>query len=216
MRILFIGDSITDAGRDRRNYYDLGNGYAALTAKMLTEELPDKELEFINLGISGNRTGELFDRLSADAISFQPDLIVLLIGINDIGRRHKKGHKHIETSDAQIKENCRSILMQLRKHTTAKILMLSPFILDADLRTLFPLVDECGEPMRSDVDKIIPTIEELAGEYADEYIPLKKMFDEALLTQPEPCYYSEDGIHPNANGALFIARPCADKLKTMI
>ena len=216
MRILFIGDSITDAGRDRRNYHDLGNGYAALAAKMLTEEIPDKDFEFINMGISANRTGQLFDRLYADAISFQPDLVVLLIGINDIGRRYKKGDKHIETSDEQLALNYRSILTQLKKHTAAKILMLSPFILDADIRNLFPLVDECGEPMRSDVERIIPTIKALADEYADGYIPLKKMFDEALATQPEPCYYSADGIHPNANGALFIARPCADKLKTII
>ena len=216
MRVLFIGDSITDADRDRRNYHDLGHGYAVRAAKMLTDEMPEREFEFINMGISANRTGQLFDRLYADAISFQPDVVVLLIGINDIGRRYKCGDKHIETSDELLVLNYRSILTQLRKHTKAKILMMSPFILDADISKLFPLADECGEPMRSDVARIIPAIEGLADEYADGYIPLKALFDEALLAQPEPYYYSADGIHPNANGADFIAKLCADKLKTII
>lgn len=216
MRILFIGDSITDADRDRRNYHDLGRGYAVRAAKLLTDEMPERDFEFINMGISANRTGQLFDRLYADAIAFQPDVVVLLIGINDIGRRYKKGEKHIETSDEQLELNYRSILIQLRKHTKAKILMMSPFILDADISKLFPLADECGEPMRSDVARIIPAIEGLADEYANGYIPLKALFDDAMKTQPEPCYYSADGIHPNANGAEFIARLCADKLKTII
>ncbi|MBE6706764.1 MAG: hypothetical protein E7577_03890 [Ruminococcaceae bacterium] len=216
MRILFIGDSITDAGRDRRNYHDLGRGYAVRTAKILTEEFPDTDFEFINMGISANRTGQLFDRLYGDAIAFEPDVIVLLIGINDIGRRYKTGEKHIETSDEQLELNYRSILIQLRKHTKAKILMLSPFILDADIRKLFVLTDENGEPMRSDVEKIVPTVKKLADEYADGFIPLKELFDEAMKTQPEPLYYSADGIHPNENGADFIAKLCADKLKTII
>ena len=148
--------------------------------------------------------------------AFEPDVIVLLIGINDIGRRYKTGEKHIETSDEQLELNYRSILIQLRKHTKAKILMLSPFILDADIKKLFVLTDESGEPMRSDVEKIIPTIKALADEYADGFIPLKALFDEAMKTQPEPLYYSADGIHPNENGAQFIARLCADKLKTII
>ena len=57
MRILFIGDSITDAGRDRRNYHDLGSGYARCAAEILKAEFPQKDLEFINMGISANRTG---------------------------------------------------------------------------------------------------------------------------------------------------------------
>ncbi len=216
MRILFIGDSITDAGHDKRNYHDLGHGYAVRTAKMLTEEFPNRDFEFINMGISANRTGQLFDRLYGDAIDFEPDVIVLLIGINDIGRRYKTGEKHIETSDEQLELNYRSILIQLRKHTKAKILMLSPFILDADIKKLFSLTDERGEPMRSDVEKIVPAIKKLADEYADGFIPLKELFDEAMKTQPEPLYYSADGIHPNENGAQFIAKLCADKLKTII
>ena len=62
MRILFTGDSITDAGRDRRDYHDLGHGYVNYVADLLRTEMPNTDFEFINTGISANRTGQLFDR----------------------------------------------------------------------------------------------------------------------------------------------------------
>ena len=48
MKIVFQGDSITDAGRDKRNYHHMGNGYPKYTAEILTEKFPQVEFEFIN------------------------------------------------------------------------------------------------------------------------------------------------------------------------
>ena len=118
MKILFQGDSITDASRDQRNYHHLGNGYPKYAAQMIREAHPDTDFEFINLGISGNRTGQLFDRLYADAIELQPDIISILIGINDLWHRYEK--KPIATTDEQIEVNYRSILKELRAKTNAK------------------------------------------------------------------------------------------------
>ena len=73
MKILFQGDSITDAGRDRRNYRDLGNGYPKYAADFIREQNPDIEFDFIDLGISGNRTSQLFDRVTPDFIDINPD-----------------------------------------------------------------------------------------------------------------------------------------------
>ena len=216
MRILFTGDSITDAGRDRRNYHDLGYGYASVAAKILRAELPNTDFEFINTGISANRTGQLFDRIYYDAVAFQPDVVVLLIGINDIGRRYKVGESHIETSDEQIQINYRSILAQIKKHTKAKIIAMSPYILDAEINKLFPLDTPSGDNMRRDLARIAPTIKAIANEYADDLIPLDELFEDALKTQPQPKHYSDDGIHPNANGAEFIGKICAECLKKIL
>ena len=79
IKILFQGDSITDAGRDRRNYHHLGNGYPKFAAELISSAHPDVDIEFINFGISGNRTGQLFDRIYPDAIAFQPDIISILM-----------------------------------------------------------------------------------------------------------------------------------------
>jgi lysophospholipase L1-like esterase len=193
MRILFQGDSITDAGRDRRNYRHLGNGYPRYAAEGLRLAFPNAEFDFINLGISGNRTGELFDRLYPDAIALEPDVISILIGVNDVWHRH--GPSRIATTDEQIALNYRTILSELRAKTKAKILILSPYVLDAA---------DKGEIAR-EVDRIQPIIRGLAEEFADAYIPLHELFREAMKTQPAPLYYSADGVHPNENGARFIA-----------
>ena len=193
IKLLFQGDSITDAGRDKRNYYDLGNGYPKFAASIIAEKYADTSFEFINLGISGNRTGQLFDRFYSDGIALQPDIISILIGINDIW--HRCPPNYILTTDEQIALNYREILKRIRRETNAKIVILSPYVLDS----------EDKEPMKKELSTVLPIIRELADEFADAYVPLDELFEKAMETQPEPRYYSADGVHPNENGAKFIA-----------
>ena len=204
MKIVFPGDSITDAGRDKRNFHHMGNGYPKYAAEQLTEQFPEVEFEFINQGISGNRTCQLFDRLYLDTIAFAPDMVSVLIGINDIW--HRYGGGRIETTDEQIETNYRAILTRLRKQTDAKIVMLAPYLLDA----------EKVDHMRDDLDRLLVIVRRLADEFADAYIPLDQLFAEAVKTQPEPLYYSADGVHPNANGSAFIGRHLADTFAALM
>ena len=202
MRILFQGDSITDAGRDRRNYYHLGGGYPKYAAELIRAEHPDVEL--INLGISGNRSDQLFDRSYDDIIKLQPDIVSILIGINDIWHRHSSSP--IPTTDEQFELNYRTLLGEIRKQTSAKIMILCPFLLD----------DEGKESWRGEVDRVIAIVRKLADEFADVYIPLDELFAEALKTQPEAKFYSADGVHPNDNGRAFIGKHYAEAVKNLI
>ena len=204
VRIVFQGDSITDAGRDRRNYHDVGPGYPKYAVEDILAAYPEIEFEFINQGISGNRTSQLFDRFYSDALAFEPDIISILIGINDIW--HRYGGGKVATTDEQFALNYRCILERIRKETNAKIVILAPFLLDT-----MPY-----EGMRDDLARILPIVRALADEFADVYIPLDKYFDEALKTQPEPLYYSGDGVHPNENGRMFIGKHYADAVKPLI
>ena len=204
MRILFQGDSITDAGRDRRNYYNLGKGYPKVAAEHIRNAHPDKDIEFINLGISGNRSDQLFDRLYKDAIELQPDIISILIGINDIW--HRYGSERIATTDAQFELNYTTILNELKAKTNAKIMIMSPYLLDC----------EGKDQMREDLKTMLPIVRRLADEYADVYVPLDEYFDEALKTMPEPMYYSNDGVHPNGNGAAFIGKIYAEAIEAIL
>ena len=204
MKILFQGDSITDAGRDKRNYHDLGAGYPKFAAENIRADFPETDFEFINFGISGNRTDQLFDRLYPDAIAFDPDIISILIGINDVWHRH--GTTQIATTDAQIETNYRAILERLKNETHAKIVILCPFLLD----------DEAKESWRGEVDRVIAIVRGLAEEYADVYVPLDLLFEEALKVQPEPKFYSADGVHPNDNGRAFIGKHYAEAVKPLI
>ena len=203
IRLIFQGDSITDAGRDRRNYYHLGYGYPKYAAELIKKIHTDTEFEFINLGISGNRTCELFDRLYSDGIALEPDVISFLIGINDIW--HRDAPSCIATTDEQIALNYREILRRIKRETNAKIVMLSPYVLDAEDKA----------HMKDQLTTVLPIIRELAEEFADVYIPLDELFEEAVKTQPHPMYYSDDGVHPNENGSKFIGECYARATKDL-
>ncbi len=203
MKILFQGDSITDAGRDKRNYHDMGNGYPKYASALIKEAFPDADLEFINLGISGNRTDQIFDRMYEDIVALQPDVVSILVGINDIWHRHSH---HIETTDAQIAANYRAILERVKKQTHAKIVIMAPFLLD----------NEEKESYRCELDSVLTIVRDLADEFADAYIPLDQHFAKALQTQPAPKHYSADGVHPNQNGAAFIGKLYAEAVAPLL
>ncbi len=202
MTIVFQGDSITDAGRNREDPRNLGSGYAKYAAEAIEKAFPEVEFDFINQGIGGNRTSQLFDRLYNHAIVFEPNIISLLIGINDIWHRNN----HIETSDAQIELNYRSILESIKRNTNAKILMMSPYVLDGHSASM----------VRDGLPSVIAITEKLAAEFADAYIPLDRHFAEALKNQPEPLYYSADGVHPSENGKHFIAKYYVEAITPLI
>ena len=204
LKILFQGDSITDAGRDKRNYHNMGNGYPKYASELISAAHPDVDFEFINFGIGGNRTSQLFDRLYKDCIEFDPDVVSVLIGINDIWHRYC-GDK-IATTDAQLALNYRSILERIKRETHAKIIMLAPYVLD----------DDTKEHLRRDLNPVLPIVRGLAEEFADAYIPLDEHFASAVLEQPEPKYYSGDGVHPNQNGAAFIGKLYAEAIEPII
>ena len=203
--VVFQGDSITDAGRDKRNYHELGRGYPKYAAEKLTAACPEIDFEFINFGISGNRTCQLFDRLYEDGLAFEPDVISILIGINDIWHRHGGGK--IATTDAQIELNYRSILERIRRESNAKILILSPYLLQREAPD--------AEAFREDLKTVLPIVRKLAAEFADVYVPLDEHF---AVAEPlaEPFFYSNDGVHPNANGAEFIGKLYAEAIKPII
>ena len=127
MKILFQGDSVTDAGRDRNNIHDLGGGYPKFAAAMLQDAYPSVDFEFVDLGIGGNRTENLVERLENDFIAIQPDIVSIMIGINDVW--HHYSH-NILTTDSDFEKNYRVVLDALKARTNAKILIIQPFLLE--------------------------------------------------------------------------------------
>ncbi|MBQ2904514.1 MAG: SGNH/GDSL hydrolase family protein [Clostridia bacterium] len=202
MKILFQGDSITDAGRDRSDYHNLGEGYPFYAAQYIKEDNPDIDFEFINLGISGNQTKDLVDRLQSDFIDIQPDIVSILIGINDTW--HRALLRKWLSNDV-FEANYRKILSEIKEKTNAKIIMLEPFLLYAPDKEFF----------RKDLNPKIDIIRKLAKEFADFYIPLDGLFASASIGI-EDLHWSEDGVHPNANGAEFIGDIYADVIKLII
>ena len=192
MRVLFQGDSVTDAGRARENPANLGNGYPRYAAALLRERFPEREWEFLNLGISGNRTGDLLARWKEDCIDIQPDFLSILIGINDTWRAFDSNNP---TTVEQFEDNYRRLLEDVKNHTHAIILMMEPFVLrDTPAK----------DAWRADLDPKIQVVRRLAWEYADGYVPLDGLFAAACMEQG-PLYWTADGVHPVEAGAKRIA-----------
>ncbi len=192
MVILFQGDSITDAGRDRNNPTDLGPGYPSYVASALTDLYPQATFTFVNRGISGDRTENLVRRLQADFIDVQPDLVTLMIGVNDVW--HHYSHD-IETPDTAFETNLRQVLTAIKTQTSAKLVMIEPYLLPA----------EDKENMVPELQDKIRIERKLAREFADAYIPMDGIFAAACIGE-HYTKYSPDGVHPNAEGARLIAK----------
>ena len=192
MKILFQGDSVTDAGRDRSNPADMGEGYPRYASAMIQDSFSDTDFEFVNLGISGNRTEHLVERLEADFIEIQPDIVSILIGVNDVW--HHYAFEYVETTDQQFEENYRKVLDAIKSRTNARILMIQPFLLET--------VDPVKQELCEELERKKAIVKKLADEYADAYLPL----DEVLhgMTEEEPAYYAADGVHPTPDGACCI------------
>ena len=189
IRILFQGDSITDMNRDRSDPHDLGNGYPKYAAQYIKEAFPDKEFEFIDLGISGDQTADLVKRLKSDFIDVGADIVSILIGINDTWHRADT-REYLD--DAIFEKNYETVLHAV-KQTGAKIMMLEPFLIPVPDKLYF----------YEDLYKKILIERKLARKYADVYIPLDGLLAAAYLGK-EPTYYAEDGVHPSVEGAKFI------------
>ena len=203
MKVLFQGDSITDMGRDRSDFHDLGNGYAKYAARWLRHYCPEEEFEFIDLGISGNKTSDLVARWKTDCIDIAPDILSILIGINDTW--HRAGDKNWIPND-EFENNYRTILEDAKKIDGIKIVMMEQFLLPR----------EDWEYFREDIDPKIRITRKLAREYADVFIPLDGLLEAEAIRIGDYHILSEDAVHPAVDGAKFIGQLWAEAVAEII
>lgn len=202
--LLFQGDSITDAGREKKrelpNYgSSFGNGYAFIIAAWLLEEMASKGLTVYNRGISGNKVFQLAERWEKDCLELKPDVLSILIGVNDYW--HKRQGRYEGTPEI-YETDYRDLLTRTRETLPGiKLVICEPFILPETKS-----VDETWiEPFKS--------YQEIAGKMAKEFdaawVPFQKVFNEALEVAPAT-YWTPDGVHPSMAGAQLMAEAWLD------
>ncbi len=197
--ILFQGDSITDAGRDKEkelpnNARSFGLGYAFLAASDLLKEMPEKDLSIYNRGISGNKVYQLADRWQKDCLDLKPDVLSILIGVNDYW--HKRNGQYDGT--VEVYENDYRKLLKLTKEKLpgVKLVICEPFYV---LNT--SAVDETwAKPMK----EYQAAAKKIADEFGALWVPFQKVFDEAVKHAPAT-YWTADGVHPAMPGAQLMA-----------
>lgn len=195
--LLFQGDSITDCGRATCGgagypMYDLGPGYAGIIATSLLGNEPEKNWTIYNRGVSGHRIVDLYARWKKDAINLNPDIISILIGINDVG--HEFAHTNGVEAD-RFESFYRMLLDWSREHNpNVKFILMAPFVFD------FGYANSDWVPIVKERGKIV---EKVAKDYDAAFIPLQDIFDEALKKAPKE-YWIVDGVHPTNAGHQLI------------
>ena len=191
-KILFQGDSITDADRGRDGAPDagLGHGYAYLVAARLSADRAALRLVFANRGISGNKIHDLVARWEEDTIALRPDVLSILIGIND-------------TSAEMAFDEFAAAYDSLLEHTKAalpnvRLVLCEPFAL------LPNEPDGNASEWETNVRQRAKIVEKLATKYGAPFVRFQKVFDEARKRAPAE-YWLYDGIHPTQAGHQLMA-----------
>jgi len=198
--VLFQGDSITDAGRNRNDSANLGSGYANLVTSLFTSKYPEKQATFLNRGISGDRVIDLERRWEEDCLDLKPSLLSVYVGINDTWRRYDNNNP---LSTEEYYTTYRRLLSRVKEQLNAKLVLVEPFVLP---------VNDSQKQWREDLDPKIQAVRELAGEFKAIYVPLDGLFAQAA-TQTGPAYWAPDGVHPSPAGAALIAEAWLQAVK---
>ena len=196
--ILFQGDSITDAGRDKKKEVAneqkaFGKGYAWMAASHLLISKPEHKLTIHNRGISGNKVHQLDARWQKDCLDIKPDILSILIGVNDIW--HGLNGRYDGTVKT-YEDDYRKLIERTKKHLPkVKLVICEPFVL------------KCGavnDKWFPEFDKYRAAAKRIASENKAIFVPFQSMFDEAIK-YAEPKHWAGDGVHPSAHGASLMA-----------
>jgi lysophospholipase L1-like esterase len=196
MKILFQGDSITDAFRkpDEINpAYQLGNGYVLLIAAQLAARFPEKHWDFVNRGVSGNKILDLKNRWTNDVLAIRPDVLTIFVGVNDT-LAAMQGQP--STNEQEFASAYQSLLQETRQHLPyTRFVLMEPFLL------------EVGEVRKSWCDDLRSRqllVQAIASETMSDFVPTQQIFDNASKIR-EPAFWSYDGIHPTHAGFQLLA-----------
>jgi lysophospholipase L1-like esterase len=196
--ILFQGDSITDTQRNRdvalpNHGHALGNGYVNLIASTLLHHYPTSGLQIYNRGISGNRVVDLYARWRIDAINLRPNVISILIGVNDTWH-HFGSDNGVEVDRyAQV---YRMLLEYTRQQLSdTQFVLCEPFVLPCGV------VQPAWQEEMAARQQIVRT---LAADFDAIFVPFQAQFDRVANT-PSPAYWLGDGVHPTPAGHHLMA-----------
>ncbi len=193
--LLFIGDSITDAGRERPigEGAGLGSGYVSLIQAMLA--LKGDDTRVLNTGISGDTVRHLDKRWDADCVDLKPDALVIKIGVNDVWRKYDTPDDPSAAVPLDEYVATYKKLLDRAKAATHSIYLLTPYFAETD----------ASDPMRIDVCAFADAVVAIAKEYGLPCINLQTVVDGAIAVGVPPTAIAADRVHPDAAGCYLIA-----------
>jgi len=198
--ILFQGDSITDSGRNKEDTgfntaRNLGTGYPLLAGAVLLNKYEALSLKIYNKGISGNKVFQLAERWDVDCLDLKPDVLSILIGVNDIW--HKLTGNYNGTVDIYRKDYITLLERTMKALPNVKLIICEPFAVKG-----IKAVDDTWYP---EFDEYRKAAGEIARQFRATFIPYQSIFNEAQKRAPGS-YWTGDGVHPTLAGAQLMAK----------
>ena len=200
-RIVFVGDSITDADRDRTAIpggWGYGHGYGNTLHNLLTAVYPDKALCTINEGINGNDIVDMSERWQSDVIDMNPDYVSIMIGVNDAWRYFDGPLWQARLNTVETYERIYDELIERVKQDAPNlkgIIVMRPFMFEPNPQ----------DAMRAKVEEFAAASKRVAERHGAIFVDTQAAVDH-WLTQLHGCLASQDRVHPYERGAMIIAR----------
>jgi lysophospholipase L1-like esterase len=201
-KLLFIGDSITDAGRSDSGEptpWDagsgLGQGYVSFVNAIITAQTPEKDIRVINKGISGNTVLDLESRWDTDVLAHQPTWLSVMIGINDVWRQFDTPLRTEAHVGAQLYEETLRALLKKTRPSLSGLVLMTPYVIDSNTQ----------DAMRQRMDEYGRIVKQLAQEFDAVFVDTQFAID-AVLRSIHPTSLAWDRIHPGPVGHMILAR----------
>ena len=190
--ILFQGDSITDGNRGRNMdpNHILGHGYQFIISAKYGEELAERHLTFLNRGVSGNTVSGLARRWQKDTLDIKPDILSILIGVNDLGSG-VTAEQYEQQYDQLLAETTNAL-------PNVKLVLGEPFGLPVGKKK------DIWETYRPELMVRVAIVNKLGEKYHTPVVHFQKMFEDATNRVPAD-YWIWDGVHPTYSGHQLMA-----------
>jgi acyl-CoA thioesterase I len=189
----FIGDSITDCGRRDDAVLGLGEGFV----RIIHDALRPRGVRVINRGIGGDRTGDLVARWRPDCLDLRPDVLTIMVGINDTWYRFDSD----DPTPAEVFEkNYRHLITTAMNELDAQIVLIEPWLLP---------VDPDQQAWREDLDPKVDVVGRLAAEFGLTLLPLGAILRGEAASRTNSAL-AADGVHPTPLGHQVIAQAWLD------
>ncbi|MEV6792399.1 SGNH/GDSL hydrolase family protein [Streptomyces sp. NPDC051320] len=202
--VMFTGDSITDCQR-LESEEGLGFGYPLRVAGEWGFRHSDRPVTWLNTGVGGHKVMDLESRWQADVLDARPDVVSILVGVNDTGWHSLDPDGYLISAE-EFAAGYDRLLAPLAAAGT-ELILIEPFLLpisgSVEAGDMY-VDDEVRKKWRADLDPKIQVVRELARAYGAHLLAADGMFAElAAATGPE--YWAADGVHPTPAGHAALA-----------
>ncbi len=203
-KLLLFGDSVTDMNKKEPGeglFEAIGVGYAADLQSFFATSYPDYNIRVINKGVSGNTSRDLVARYEKDVVPYRPENLLICIGINDVWRQFDTPLIYEDAVSLEEYEENLTHIIESSKEFVKKLILVTPYYIE----------ENENDRMRARMDEYSAVVKKLAEKYDAVFVDMQSAWVK-ILKYYHSSYFTWDRIHPNSQGAMYMAKTILNKL----